>query len=827
MTKWDVALMQRELYSPDQPRVPAGDPSGGQFAPAGGGGGPQPGPTEIVEKVKNAAAHVAVGLGLMGLAALLRTGVVVARVVHAGPGGPKMEPPVPVTPSWNLLGRTPTVEEKGDWNLITANLEMYWKKMGPEWEPSWIDRASGTRKWEPSVQQVQDWAEVVKADWKLKNQFGKTEEAKKTMQTVAQTLQAQGFTPEQTVKITNALGMKGKLFSTDTVHRGVVGQGLTTVSAGPAATGKLVTRQWKERYILDPVASERAEKVEVSVRQGLAAIPASHWALMTETQVEKTRPDYPSEVRISKPSLVGVAIRDDVESDQYFVSNPTVAGYYTPSDTREIATLKGQGAPGAIMVASQRVNANYAGVLAAHEVGHAFHAKLKDLRAPSNVIYESAVPNQVTQYGMKNKEEAFAEAYSMYMSPTGRAYMQIKYPQTHEYMRRVFESPREQWLLAGEILKKNPKGGYDVWRFGKKVDLSSDPSRYPERPAVPLRDEGGAAPLRIAAHEVYPWDAAMIALADDDVAAILTPSGRVFALYSPDQPRDEQGMWTVGGSGPSFGPDIQKAAQVAATAIIEGGRQEAERLTTIWKKQKFSIGTKQVEQIAAFGEANAARVAVQNAAIPLLSQRASIPIVRDIPMRWGQSANHHESELVKVGAFDVFGGGRMYDVTKGAVIDTPKAVAGVAAYALDKVGTAPRTLNPEQQTAIRRDMGTFVKVQYVVTQARLKAQGIPDMVTLYRGVDEGSEAWKAGDTVNLELGTVSSFSDTPDVANGFGPRTVKISVPRSAIFANWRTGMGLKEEGEWLVLGDTKPVHATVIRSVPNAAFPFKTKDDV
>jgi hypothetical protein len=67
----------------------------------------------------------------------------------------------------------------------------------------------------------------------------------------------------------------------------------------------------------------------------------------------------------------------------------------------------------------------------------------------------------------------------------------------------------------------------------------------------------------------------------------------------------------------------------------------------------------------------------------------------------------------------------------------------------------------------------------------------------------------------MQLSSVSSFSSRLDVANRFGEITVAVQVPRAQIFATARTGIGDTSEDEWLVLGGTTPIRATVIRASP------------
>lgn len=179
---------------------------------------------------------------------------------------------------------------------------------------------------------------------------------------------------------------------------------------------------------------------------------------------------------------------------------------------------------------------------------------------------------------------------------------------------------------------------------------------------------------------------------------------------------------------------------------------------------------------------------------------------------WNGSSSTWAGSLMRAGANELWGGtiyknGNTYE-SASAIYELleSKVLAEHGAHA--------------QVQEIRTEVQRYMKAQYGLTQKTLAASGV-ERVTLYRGVSHASynSKWKVGDTVQFAAGALSSFSESRTTANKFGSYTVRISVPRSAIFSTHATGPGTAYEKEHLVIGDRTPFTARVTRAPGYSAY--------
>jgi hypothetical protein len=129
---------------------------------------------------------------------------------------------------------------------------------------------------------------------------------------------------------------------------------------------------------------------------------------------------------------------------------------------------------------------------------------------------------------------------------------------------------------------------------------------------------------------------------------------------------------------------------------------------------------------------------------------------------------------------------------------------------------------PERLLAHFQD---YLQAQHALTQSYDLGDPTKDTVTLYRGVSlpiKGTmspgrigrllQGWAEGKDVEVKLGALSSFSERRDIAESFGPIVLEIQVPKNHIVANYRTGLGVEREKEWVVAGDQTKFKAKILR---------------
>jgi hypothetical protein len=398
--------------------------------------------------------------------------------VHGGDGGGVQDggaqdggdevsaPRTPSMPEWGWGWRDPTPEEKAAWDKTVTRLEQAWAKGPPAWRPPWIS-PEGTRT-EPTVSQVRRHARNVSAHARAE-----TQRAKQTAGIAA--LEQEGFTTEQASAIQkwaqgtvkpNLASDIGRIQPLGATRRAdAIGEESQAIlKIGPSVYAPPLRGVWQERS---------RQELEFGVRLALANIPKQHWFMMTT----------PSRVGEGPTSYLEAFhlvtnVDEAPERHRGSLQRPFVVGNYRePSVAVNINRL--QGSP------------HIAAQVATHEVGHAFHHSLKDARDDMGLAYLSDVPDQVSLYSKKHPNEAFAEAYAMYAAPAGRVYMEIKYPKTHEYMRRIWEAPPDQWLRAGDRLKRKRGGWAVVGPSGKERELHLGPGDHPSGSPQEAHGSGG------------------------------------------------------------------------------------------------------------------------------------------------------------------------------------------------------------------------------------------------------------------------------------------------------------------------------------------------
>lgn len=120
----------------------------------------------------------------------------------------------------------------------------------------------------------------------------------------------------------------------------------------------------------------------------------------------------------------------------------------------------------------------------------------------------------------------------------------------------------------------------------------------------------------------------------------------------------------------------------------------------------------------------------------------------------------------------------------------------------------------------------FLQNTYRNTQLELKERGVPETVTLYRGMRFESHtvpAWVSGKTkgdskriTNAVMNPLTSWSadrqTSENFANGSGGYSVLMtaSIPRESIYASARTGQGCASEFEYVVVGGKGTTYAKI-----------------
>lgn len=125
----------------------------------------------------------------------------------------------------------------------------------------------------------------------------------------------------------------------------------------------------------------------------------------------------------------------------------------------------------------------------------------------------------------------------------------------------------------------------------------------------------------------------------------------------------------------------------------------------------------------------------------------------------------------------------------------------------------------------------YVKAQYAMTQQHA-ADDLDEEITLYRGVGtheigEGPTL-KLGQMVKFKPSSLASYSTSRQQGDNFGTITVKVTVPRHAVFSYHRTGPGTSSEREYLIVGDDYEFTGAVVRNnkLREADVPKKQDED-
>jgi GNAT superfamily N-acetyltransferase len=158
--------------------------------------------------------------------------------------------------------------------------------------------------------------------------------------------------------------------------------------------------------------------------------------------------------------------------------------------------------------------------------------------------------------------------------------------------------------------------------------------------------------------------------------------------------------------------------------------------------------------------------------------------VDELARHWGEGTE--QSGLTRAAVAEKFGGA-VYNFTDGKKTTPERVWADLGAEGQ----------RPEVEAAADR--------QYARTQEML-GKG---KTTLYRGVVLPGK-YRAGAIVNLDLGALSSFSESPDTATDYASDAagtgktgyvLELTVDHGDVYGNYATGIGGAPEKEWLVLG--------------------------
>lgn len=407
------AIEDYALYDEDQPRVPSGNPDGGQWTSTGGS-------QEVARPSTPRGTDDDAGEAI---------------------------PIVPHTPLWAAFGHTPKPEEQAKWDKTVKRIEAWAKTEGLV--PPWIEppKLEGERV-EPTPRNVRRWMAQKRLEVQARSNLG-------DQQSRTAAFEAMGVPHDDADRL--ARWMLPRVTKPHLVHEIAQNFPLEARRRADAIGEASQPLIHVRRTITEPsITTNPAEIVdrglwaerEMGVRLAAANVPKTHWDMMTTPSVAKDDTRFTALTGIHL-----VAHPDEAPSSRAgeSLAKPNVAGNYRdPHITINITRIG---------------NRRAAASVATHEIGHAFHAALKRARTPNDLPFEHRVPTQVTFYGMKNPNEAFAEAYAMYGSPGGRAYMALRAPAAHEFMRRLYEEPEENWLQYGDKLVKRGK----VWKIQRRV----------------------------------------------------------------------------------------------------------------------------------------------------------------------------------------------------------------------------------------------------------------------------------------------------------------------------------------------------------------------
>lgn len=105
--------------------------------------------------------------------------------------------------------------------------------------------------------------------------------------------------------------------------------------------------------------------------------------------------------------------------------------------------------------------------------------------------------------------------------------------------------------------------------------------------------------------------------------------------------------------------------------------------------------------------------------------------------------------------------------------------------------------------ASRQDICKVLHATYDSTQKQLEASGVPEVVTLYRGVKHVD---LPGGKAQIYSNTLSSYTSSVTTSKAFATvlgTVMEVQIPRSRIVSTSRTGLGCLSEFEFIVLGNS------------------------
>lgn len=161
-------------------------------------------------------------------------------------------------------------------------------------------------------------------------------------------------------------------------------------------------------------------------------------------------------------------------------------------------------------------------------------------------------------------------------------------------------------------------------------------------------------------------------------------------------------------------------------------------------------------------------------------------------------------------------GGDVYVNRDEGVVDNPDEAIKLAYQVVKDARFSPEAKHSIKE--FRENMEAYAKAQYAATQAKLKADGVADAITVYRGLtlnELGVDRHKVklGKEVDFEPSSLASYSTTRGIGDDFGEVTVKVKIPREAILSYYKSGPGTGHEREHLVLGDHFTFKGVIVRS--------------
>jgi len=122
----------------------------------------------------------------------------------------------------------------------------------------------------------------------------------------------------------------------------------------------------------------------------------------------------------------------------------------------------------------------------------------------------------------------------------------------------------------------------------------------------------------------------------------------------------------------------------------------------------------------------------------------------------------------------------------------------------------------EPGIATRSEIRSILNAMYDNTQQRLEEAGVPEYVTLVRGVKPaGLLNFDEGQIGKIYTNTLSSFSSDVDMAGTFAGSygaVIQIRIPRSRILSTANTGFGCIDESEFVIIGKNGVVGVEELR---------------